>query len=417
LSLLSKAENSFSQITSGTLPLVSCDAFFVPIVSTAPDSTRITGFKALIKGYDSYHWDFGDGTTDTGFVVAHRFAHNGKYLVSLQVKLAKSILGPCEDTHSLWVNQQGRLNADSLDKPCQAAIGYASFRDSLFIKDLHLMDTLLRDSITVTRMWDFGDGTNGLGAQVGHLYAGPGTYKVKMVKVALDGVCIPFPELSCHPPILCVDTFTTYVIIPLDTRKDHVCEANIQMSAKGKTVSLIDTYPGQTNPLMHVQRVWNWGDSTQSSGDTVSHTYVKAGKYKVSLQKEVVTGLCYSNLPDLACTKLAWECVDTSWIDLDVMSDSVLLVTSIGDNYKEDALAISLFPMPAQTSLNLTIQETNSDMVLRLYTLSGKMTREFVGLHKGTQEIDVSDVDNGIYFYSLASPQGPIKNGKLLISR
>jgi PKD repeat protein len=112
----------------------------------------------------------------------------------------------------------------------------------------------------VTFSWDFGDGTQGSGAVVSHLYTGVGVY---------TGVVTAVNSVS-------IMTATTMIVVqdvPID---GLVVDSNSPVQL-GEAVLLTATISSGS----HVTYSWDFGDGELGSGAMVSHTYGAAGSYNV----------------------------------------------------------------------------------------------------------------------------------------
>ena len=162
-------------VTVGNVIPLLCDASFRPhILQTLdiPSSySSVVGYEAQNKTYKSYHWDFGDGTKDTGRSVSHHFVNEGKYLVSLTVKDDN-----CEDTKTIWMTKKGYYFPIDSTSRCDAKISQSVNKQTVTLLDQNQVLTLIADGNYETRTWDFGDGFTAEGNNVTHTYAKAGKY-------------------------------------------------------------------------------------------------------------------------------------------------------------------------------------------------------------------------------------------------
>jgi PKD repeat protein len=64
----------------------------VQISSSGALTGVVVTFRATIDNAQSYNWDFGDGGTGTGQVVAHSYANEGQYTVTLEITTTNDVL-------------------------------------------------------------------------------------------------------------------------------------------------------------------------------------------------------------------------------------------------------------------------------------------------------------------------------------
>ena len=82
-------------------------------------------------------------------------------------------------------------------------------------------------------------------------------------------------------------------------------------------------------------------------------------------------------------------------------------------NLETEEERINIYPNPASGKINISA-EVNKTMNLQIHNISGQLlyTEQITGdLH----EIDLSQHDNGVYFYTLTDKQSLIKRGKIII--
>ncbi len=160
------------------------------LFTVSPDK-QVIPFTANFDGtlsYDeagrivSYTWNFGDGTTGQGPVVAHMYKRNGAYKVKLTVidsrgrtsvsSITVQALNP-PPTAQFSYSPKSKLN----DKYVVGASEWITFDASKSTDD----------GTIVSYNWNFGDDTVGTGKIVKHRYIWPGTYNVVLTVTDNNG--------------------------------------------------------------------------------------------------------------------------------------------------------------------------------------------------------------------------------------
>jgi len=120
---------------------------------------------------------------------------------------------------------------------------------------------------------------------------------------------------------------------------------------------------------------WDFGDTTTSTENNPNHTYTESGLYTVTL----------------TVTKCGIENTTTKTITID---------TSLSTSSFKMA-SFSVFPNPATHYITLAGNKTYNTMRLQLIDMSGKLIieNEWTAVH--SVKIDVSNMQNGIYFLNI----------------
>lgn len=124
----------------------------------------------------AYQWSFGDGTVSTGAAPAHAYAAPGTYDVLLTVTDDDGLADTAATTATILVANQPPV-ADP-GGPYSGVSGQPVHFDGSGSYD--------PDGTIVAYLWDFGDGSNAVGAAPVHTYDAPGTYTVTLT-VGDDG--------------------------------------------------------------------------------------------------------------------------------------------------------------------------------------------------------------------------------------
>ncbi|MBP6334135.1 MAG: PKD domain-containing protein [Bacteroidia bacterium] len=147
-------------------------------------SVSFTNTSTVASGIiTSYNWNFGDTNTSTSQHPSHTYAAAGNYTVNLQVTTA----GGCTNAISYPVT------VNPLPVAAFSAAAVCSGSGSSFINT----SSISTGSIA-SYSWDFGDTYSSTIASPGHIYAGPGTYSVRLIATSGLG---------------CTDTLTNSVIV------------------------------------------------------------------------------------------------------------------------------------------------------------------------------------------------------------
>ena len=247
-------------------------------------------------GAVDYIWDFGDGTPgSTLFEPSHTYTTPGTYDVMLIAI----------DSNSCNIADTSYLVINVLNDSISATFEYSGDEncDSL-IATFTTTGVLLA---TTSYDWDFGDGTSSTLTNPTHTYSDPGEYIVTLI--------ITDPE-SCNG----VDTFSVTInyLYEFNTGFESVALGCIPIDATfTSNFTDGDTY------------LWNFGDGTSDSGESVVHTYTIPGEYYV----ELITYNC--GIPDTVTQLVIIDGLPTAFFDDDpyyIIVNTLVTFTNLSTN-------------------------------------------------------------------------------------
>jgi len=228
-------------------PSVSLDATF-----DASSSSDLDG------SITSYEWDFGDGTTGSGKLVAHAYDRKGTVTITLTVT--------DDDGASASTSQ----SIEVVNRSPQADFSFTP-SDPCILDEVHFTDRSTDpDGDIVSWHWDFGDGATSDERNPTHRYEREGTFTVELVVTDNDGLTDETSQTIVveHKDLIQTD-FTFHVV-------DEVLH-KIYLDAS----SSIDTM-GEI-----VRYEWDWdGDGvydTAVQAPEMIHRFEEDGPYQVIL--------------------------------------------------------------------------------------------------------------------------------------
>lgn len=252
---------------SPTTPTINQDVSFNASSSTASNGT--------------YVWDFGNGQTGTGVTATHRYLQGGTFTVTLTVT-----------SDSRQTSTSSRTITVSTALPANTA----NFNLSPTNPGIN-QDVVFTASGTATPgpggpppgtpppggtppgrggnpgggpqgagyLWDFGDGTTGIGTNVTHQYARGGTFVVTLrvtTQAGLTATQTRQVTVSASMPA----GSANFVFSPTDPHEDETVFFNASSSL-----------------LTNGTYAWDFGDGSTGSGVTSTHTFGRARTYTVTL--------------------------------------------------------------------------------------------------------------------------------------
>ncbi len=251
------ATKSVPVVVAASAPRASFSADRIPGVEPAQVSFDATGSVNTDPGGTlSYGWDFGDGSTGTGATLSHTYGP-GTYTATLTVT---SSFGPTAAASKTFTVADG---PPEVILTTSATVGNSPLTVSFDASGS--ADPNPGGSI-VSYTWDFGDGTTGTGATVVHTY-GPGSFTATVTETNLEGV-----TATKSVPVGVAAATPTAAIAP--TSETGVTSLTVDLDGSGST----DPNPGGTITAY----AWNFGDGTNGTGPTVTHTY-GVGAYTATL--------------------------------------------------------------------------------------------------------------------------------------
>ncbi len=199
---------------------------------------------------NSWHWDFGDGTTSSETDPLHYYDQEGEYLTSL------SISGDsCFSEYEMLV----RVEYDTIGD-CEASFFYVQGTAPLSIE---FFDTSIGD--VVTWDWDFGDGSFSYDQNPVHTYSNEGYYPVSLFITTSDSCFSFFADL------VLVENDTVYCNAAFDVVLDT-------LNNVPHTYIFSDLSEGDIE-----QWYWDFGDGNFSFEQNPIHVYNEGGNYEVCL--------------------------------------------------------------------------------------------------------------------------------------
>jgi PKD repeat protein len=225
---------------------------------TSPTAGQTLYFSATATGSNvQYLWDFGDDTlsalaTASGQYVHHRYDAPGSYTVTLT---ARNGADEQVTTRPITIGARA-VNELALHGPSKAQVNTS----------LALSATVAAGD-SVSYAWDFGDGATSSGQAVAHSYAEAGLYTVTVT--ASNSVN--------------AQTAAKQITIQAAGGGDKPVSA---LALNGPDHALVD-FTVSLNATVdagdHVGYAWSFGDGASGSGQAVTHTYTKAGRYTITL--------------------------------------------------------------------------------------------------------------------------------------
>ena len=129
-------------------------------------------------------------------------------------------------------------------------------------------------------------------------------------------------------------------------------------------------------------------------GSTITATNIPTGRYLVQVFDEAYNVLCETSI---------------------LMLDNSPIISATND------AQLTAYPNPAQTEYFLRIpsSSTKGNATLQVINAFGQiMTTQIIdNQYDETIRLDVSDYQNGLYFYQVKLPNQQMANGKFLVSR
>ena len=217
------------------------------------------GSKDLENGRLRYQWDLGDGELVEGINPVRTYRSGGDYRVRLTVTDDSGL--PCDTGY-----------AETLLHVIAAPIAEAGPDRTVCAYSPVSFDGGESDGggrRIKTYEWDFGDGTSGVGPTPTHLYAEAGTYTARLViTVSGDSPCEAASEDEAEITVLGAPRATFETTLAACDGIPVAFDAGASMPPEGGRIT---------------EYQWDFGDGTESSGETVEHTFPEPGAYPVSL--------------------------------------------------------------------------------------------------------------------------------------
>ncbi|WP_119462357.1 PKD domain-containing protein [Rhodospirillaceae bacterium SYSU D60014] len=251
-----------------------------PVAVAGLDRRASVGETVELDGRPSYDidgqvtgwsWDLGDGTTAEGPTVAHRYERPGTYAVTLTVRDAAGLANSTATNSARIIVNDPPVAAAGPDR--KVAVGEIIAFDG--------RGSLDHDGKLVHYAWDFGDKSEGVGAEVPYAYDRPGTYEAALVVT----------DDSATSTNTSSDTAIIVVNAPPIARAGDdqiVTSSEVRFDATASE-----------DPDGKIARyAWDFGDGATGEGARTAHVYRKAGHYRVSLTVTDDSGTSRSSATD-----------------------------------------------------------------------------------------------------------------------
>jgi gliding motility-associated-like protein len=225
-------------------------------------------FTNKSTGAKSYHWDFGDGKSDTNKNTVHSYSIAGNYNSQL---IANSNAG-CSDSLQFKISV--------LDNP----VSYFSVNDTnqLLTSNNFVFSNLTNckpASSTCKYLWDFGDSQTDTNNNPTHSYTAVGKYPVLLTSTSTNG---------CKDTVsLLVNVFNMIVNTAFSVK--DVCLGDLAYFKNTSTI-LYDSF---------MNFLWDFGDGNTIIRPNPQHMYADTGTYKIEL-----VSLSYSGYKDTTNRKV-----------------------------------------------------------------------------------------------------------------
>jgi PKD repeat protein len=367
----------------------------------------------------SWMWDFGDGNTSTQQNPTHTYAANGTYTVCLT---ASNSAGSNTTCSKITISNASNPVADFSST---SNGGTVMFTDN-------------STNSPTSWLWDFGDGNTSTQQNPTHTYAATGTYTV----------CLTATN-SAGSNTTCSMVTVTITNIP-----------GAAFSFTGETTGTVDFTDNSTN--LPTSWLWDFGDGNTNTMQNPQHIYASFGTYNVCLtatnsagsntvcQDVAVTvapvaaftfvtqsaGLVdFTDASNNNPTDWAWDFGDgntsidqnpqhtysasgmytvcltvTNSAGSNTICETVNVVISSTEDL-DKIVKVELFPNPVHETLNIRLENDQTKTLnFQLIDALGRRVREIQVNTNGLFELNVENLNVGLYHYIFVDQDGYVRN-------
>lgn len=232
----------------------------------------------------SFVWDFGDGDTSMEINPTHNYSAPGNYQVCLTLNDVCGSNTYCEE---ITIN-------------CSAPEVDFSYQSNFL--NINFTNSTQSTGSSISYEWTFGDGGQSNDIEPSHTYILPGNYEVCLTVTDFCGsntLCETI-EINCAPPIASFES--------------QIDELSVNFTTESTSSTGFANYQ------------WDFGDGTQSTYDSLTHTYTLPGTFEVCL---TISDICGSNT---TCEMITVNCAGP---DILINSQSNELTSSFSANISD----------------------------------------------------------------------------------
>ncbi len=245
------ATNGVSEVVASTVATI-IDRAITGLQADSSGPTRLNdsiAFTATILGGSNvgYIWNFGDGLEGSGPAVTHTYASVGDYTATVT-----AINGVSQTTASTAVSV--------IDREISGL--QASNSGPTWINNSTTFTATILDGSNTNYIWDFGDGSTGNGAQIGHTYTALGSYTATVTATN---------SLS--------QNVTTTIVSVTDR---GIIDLQI-LTTEPTWLSRSTAFTATIQDGSDVTYTWDFGDGIEGNGPAVGHIYDQIGNYTATV--------------------------------------------------------------------------------------------------------------------------------------
>jgi PKD repeat protein len=213
----------------------------------------------------NWEWDFGDGNLSFDQNPIHIYTTSGTFQVQLIIT-------------------SGTNQKDTITKPVtvhdRPIAGFVSVDSTCANSIVLVTDTSLNiDGFLQSWNWNFGDNITGSGQNIDHVYQNDGIFTIQLIVSSNFG---------------CIDSVSKQILV----NATPIPSFQIYNSCIGETAQFVNLTDSNSTTLQSFY--WDFGDSNQSNGVNVSHTYNNSpGNYDVQLIATATNGCSDTSIQNI----------------------------------------------------------------------------------------------------------------------
>lgn len=297
-------------------------------------------------------WDFGDGSSGTGWNQTHSYAQPGSYNVCLRIQSGNCLTYKC-----------AILVVNPLPVPCSQSANFHTLTPSAAGNSITVTPNNISSNVQYT--WTFGDGTGSHRTTASHTYAAAGTYTVCLTAYRNDS-CAATSCMSMQVPNC------NYAALSFNDHRDSLAPNRITFTAISNY-----TITDQVWTITKIPATAGTGTVTIHSNNP-TYVFTSTGYYKVCLR-----------------ATLAGGCVKTFCKEIYISQTTP----------QTNNCSLQVYPNPATTEINAVISLTqplliNAYLYNSLNVLVGQKQQQGVA-GMNTVSMNIANLPAGIYILKL----------------